>query len=100
MLAAREFNRGTIHMMDGLRSYSRLGLKIPHINIIINGLEETVDARLVHGTVREVFDGHSDFSVLQTTIPNAVVFKSAARLGIPAHRLEYRQPSNRKSPPH
>ncbi|MGJ3439053.1 ParA family protein [Pseudomonas sp. Je.1.5.c] len=98
MLAAREFNRGTIHMMEGLRSYSRLGLKIPHINIIINGLEETVDARLVHGTVREVFDGHSDFSVLQTTIPNAVVFKSAARLGIPAHRLEYRQPSNRKSP--
>lgn len=45
MLAAREFSRGTIHMMDGLRSYARLGLTIPHINIIINGLDETADAR-------------------------------------------------------
>ncbi|WP_085597404.1 MULTISPECIES: ParA family protein [unclassified Pseudomonas] len=98
MLAAREFNRGTIHMMEGLRSYARLGLTIPHINIIINGLDQTVDARQIHETVREVFDGTPDVSVLHTTIPHAVVFKTAASKGIPAHRLEYRQPSNRLAP--
>lgn len=27
-----------------------------------------------------------------------MVFRSAASQGVPAHRLEYRQPSNRKSP--
>ena len=98
MLAAREFSRGTIHMMDGLRSYARLGLTIPHINIIINGLDETADAREIHRTVREIFDGNPDYTVLQSIIPDAVIFKKAASQGVPAHRLEYRQPSNRKSP--
>ncbi|QCI14051.1 ParA family protein [Pseudomonas putida] len=98
MLAAREFSRGTIHMMDGLRSYARLGLTIPHINIIINGLDETADARAIHRTVREIFDGNPDYTVLQSIIPDAVIFKKAASQGVPAHRLEYRQPSNRKSP--
>lgn len=98
MLAAREFNRGTIHMMDGLRSYARLGLKIPHINIVINGLDETVDAREIHHTVREIFDGSPDVTVLQTVIPDANSLRKAASKGTPAHRLEYRQPSNRKAP--
>lgn len=98
MLAAREFNRGTMHMMAGLHSYSRLGLNIPHIRIIINGLDLTADAREIHKTVREVFDGNADVSVLETTIPQAVVFRKAASQGVPAHRLEYSQPSNRQAP--
>lgn len=98
MLAAREFNRGTILMIDGLRSYARLGLTIPHINILINGLDETADAREIHRNVREIFDETPDYTVLQSIIPHAVVFKDSASQGVPAHRLEYRQPSNRKAP--
>jgi hypothetical protein len=37
-------------------------------------------------------------NLLQTTLPAAVSFRRAATEGIPARRLEYRQPLNRRSP--
>nr|MBY9115463.1 ParA family protein [Pseudomonas aeruginosa]MBY9153309.1 ParA family protein [Pseudomonas aeruginosa]MBY9191570.1 ParA family protein [Pseudomonas aeruginosa]MBY9197962.1 ParA family protein [Pseudomonas aeruginosa]MBY9204337.1 ParA family protein [Pseudomonas aeruginosa] len=46
-----------------------------------------------------IFDEHQDISVLETTVPDAVVFRNAASRGLPAHRLETRQPSNRTSAP-
>lgn len=98
MLAAREFSRGTLQMLDGLRAYGRLGMKIPPVHIVINNIDLTGDAQMIEQSVREIFHGNSEISVLDCTIPAAVVFRNAASLGIPAHRLEYRQPSNRKSP--
>jgi chromosome partitioning related protein ParA len=98
MLAAREFNRGTMQMLDGLRAYARLGMKIPPVHIVINNLDQTSDAQMIEQSVRDIFQDNDEVSVLDCTIPAAVVFRSAASLGIPAHRLEYRQPSNRKSP--
>lgn len=98
MLAAREFSRGTMQMLDGLRAYERLGMTIPPVKIVINNLDLTVDAQMIEQSVREIFHDNSQISVLDNTIPAAVVFRNAASLGVPAHRLEYRQPSNRKSP--
>jgi chromosome partitioning related protein ParA len=98
MLAAREFSRGTMQMLDGLRAYERLGMTIPPVKIVINNLDLTVDAQMIEQSVREIFYDNSQISVLDCTIPAAVVFRNAASLGVPAHRLEYRQPSNRKSP--
>jgi chromosome partitioning related protein ParA len=98
MLAAREFSRGTMQMLDGLRAYERLGMTIPPVKIVINNLDLTVDAQMIEQSVREIFYDNSQISVLGCTIPAAVVFRNAASLGVPAHRLEYRQPSNRKSP--
>ena len=98
MLAAREFSRGTMQMLDGLRAYERLGMKIPPVRIVINNLDLTTDAQMIEQTVRELFQGNDEISVLDCIIPAAVVFRNAASLGIPAHRLEYKQPSNRKSP--
>lgn len=98
MLAAREFSRGTMQMLDGLRSYGRLGLKIPPVHIVINNFDLTADAQMINQSVREIFQGNPEIDVLQCTVPAAVVFRDAASLGVPAHRLEYRQPSNRKSP--
>jgi chromosome partitioning related protein ParA len=98
MLAAREFNRGTMQMLDGFRAYARLGMKIPPVHIVINNLDQTSDAQMIEQSVRDIFQNNDEVSVLDCTIPAAVVFRSAASLGIPAHRLEYRQPSNRKSP--
>lgn len=98
MLAAREFSRGTMQMLDGLRAYERLGMSIPPVKIVINNLDQTTDAQMIEQSVREIFHGNHEISVLDCTIPAAVVFRNAASLGIPAHRLEYRQPSNRKSP--
>jgi chromosome partitioning related protein ParA len=98
MLAAREFSRGTMQMLEGLRAYERLGMNIPPVKIVINNLDLTVDAQMIEQSVREIFHDNSQISVLDNTIPAAVVFRNAASLGVPAHRLEYRQPSNRKSP--
>lgn len=98
MLAAREFSRGTMQMLDGLRAYGRLGMKIPPVRIVINNLDHTTDAHMIEQSVRDIFQDNHEINVLDCTIPAAVVFRSAASLGIPAHRLEYRQPSNRKSP--
>ncbi len=98
MLTAREFNRGTMQMLDGLRAYGRLGLNIPPVNIVVNCLDQTSDAQMIYNTVREIFQDNQEISVLGSTIPAAVVFRNAASQGIPAHRLEYRQPSNRQSP--
>jgi chromosome partitioning related protein ParA len=98
MLAAREFSRGTMQMLNGLRAYERLGMRIPPVQIVINNLDQTVDAQMIEHSVREIFCDNPDISVLDCTIPAAVVFRNAASQGIPAHRLEYRQPSNRKSP--
>lgn len=98
MLAAREFSRGTMQMLDGLRAYERLGMKIPPVKIVINNLDLTTDAQMIEQSVREIFQDNEQIQVLDATIPAAVVFRNAASLGVPAHRLEYRQPSNRKSP--
>ncbi|PAU50927.1 cobyrinic acid a,c-diamide synthase [Pseudomonas sp. PIC25] len=98
MLTAREFNRGTMQMLDGLRAYARLGLNIPPVNIVVNCLDQTSDAQMIYDTVREIFQDNQEISVLDSTIPAAVVFRNAASQGIPAHRLEYRQPSNRQAP--
>jgi len=98
MLTAREFSRGTMQMLDGLQAYGRLGLKIPPVKIVVNCLDQTTDAQMIFETVREIFQDNQEISVLDSTIPAAVVFRNAASQGIPAHRLEYRQPSNRQSP--
>lgn len=98
MLAAREFSRGTMQMLDGLRAYGRLGMKIPPVRIVVNNLDQTTDAQMIEQSVREIFQDNEEINVLDSIIPTAVVFRSAASQGLPVHRLEYRQPSNRISP--
>lgn len=98
MLAAREFNRGTLQMLDGLRAYERLGMKIPPVKIVFNSTDLTNDAKMIEQSVREVFKDSASINVLESTVPAAVVFRNAASLGKPAHRLEYRQPAHRESP--
>lgn len=74
-------------------------MRIPKVQIVINCLDQTNDSRAIHENVRAIFDEHQDISVLETTVPDAVVFRNAASRGLPAHRLETRQPSNRTSAP-
>ncbi|WP_248767885.1 ParA family protein [Pseudomonas sp. MWU12-2345] len=98
MLAAREFSRGTMQMLDGLRAYGRLGLNIPPVHIVVNNLDRTKDAQMIERSVREIFEGNPEINVLETTIPAAVVFREAASRGMPAHRLEYKKPADQVAP--
>ncbi|WP_147461870.1 ParA family protein, partial [Pseudomonas syringae group genomosp. 3] len=98
MLSAREFNRGTLQMLDGLRPYSRLGLNIPPIKVVVNCLDATNDARQIHDAIRVTFADSKEIEVLQSTVPASVVFRQASTSGMSAHRIEYKQPSNRRAP--
>ncbi|GKQ47288.1 ParA family protein [Pseudomonas syringae] len=98
MLSAREFNRGTLQMLEELRPYARLGLHVPPIKVVVNCLDQTVDARGIHEAIRRTFPGNKDIEVLKSTVPASVIFRQGATAGMPAHRIEYRQPSNRKAP--
>ncbi|MBN4180767.1 ParA family protein [Pseudomonas savastanoi] len=98
MLSAREFNRGTLQMLDGLRPYSRLGLHVPQIKVVVNCLDQTVDARQIHDAIRVTFADSNEIKVLQSTVPASVVFRQASTSGMSAHRIEYKQPSNRRAP--
>lgn len=53
---------------------------------------------MIEQSVREIFQDNDEINVLDSVVPSAVVFRSGSSLGVPVHRLEYRQPSNRISP--
>lgn len=98
MLAAREFSRGTMQMLDGLRTYWRLGLTTPHVNIVVNTLDRTNDSQMIEQSVREIFQDNAEIDVLDTTIPAAVIFRNSSTRGTPAHRLQYKKPTDQVSP--
>jgi chromosome partitioning related protein ParA len=98
MLAAREFYRGTQQLLKDLEPLSSLGVHTPPLNIVINKLDATNDANLIYQSLVETLADHPQINLLNTTIPAAVSFRRAATEGTPAHRLEYRQPQNRRSP--
>ncbi|MBX8554296.1 ParA family protein [Pseudomonas cichorii] len=98
MLAAREFYRGTQQLLKDLEPLSQLGVRTPPLNIVINKLDATSDASLIYQSLTETLTDHPQLNLLETTIPAAVVFRRAATQGVPAHRLEQRQPQNRKAP--
>jgi chromosome partitioning related protein ParA len=98
MLAAREFYRGTQQLLRDLEPLSVLGVHTPPLNIVINKLDATNDASMIYQSISETLADHPKINLLDTTIPAAVSFRRAATEGVPAHRLEYRQPQNRRSP--
>ncbi|WP_339436271.1 ParA family protein [Pseudomonas sp. EL_65y_Pfl1_R32] len=98
MLTAREFQRGMLQLYRDLEPLAALGAVTPVLNILINKLDATNDANLIYHTLTETFSDHPKIQMVETTIPAAVSFRRAATEGIPAHRLEYRLPTHRRSP--
>ncbi|MFK4136634.1 chromosome partitioning-like protein [Pseudomonas luteola] len=98
MLAAREFNRGTRQLLADLQPFANLGMPTPPISIVINQLNETRNARMVHEALISTFAEDSQISVMNSIIPDAVSFKNSATEGVPPHRLEYKRPTGRKTP--
>jgi chromosome partitioning related protein ParA len=98
MLTAREFQRGMLQLYRDLEPLAALGAETPMLNVVINKLDATNDANLIYHTLTETFADHPKVQMIQTTIPAAVSFRRAATEGIPAHRLEYRLPTYRRSP--
>ncbi|WP_122340672.1 ParA family protein [Pseudomonas caricapapayae] len=96
MLSAREFSRGTGQLFRDLEAFSSFGITIPKCKVVINMMDHTADAKLIAKSIRDNFN-QDPFSVLENVIPTAVSFRSAATQGMPAHRIEPRNPTDRKA---
>ncbi|MHB0818522.1 ParA family protein [Stutzerimonas stutzeri] len=99
MLAAREFHRGTLQVLQGVNNLRRtLGLDELPLNVVFNRQDNSNDARDIALEIRDLLGSMGDsVKVLTTHIPALVTYRVAASQGVPAHHLERSKPSNRRA---
>jgi len=98
MLAARELRRGTLRLFSELEPFRHLGITPPPLRLLLNQVNSIrVDTRMIIRGLHEAFAGAPNISVLDTIVPDRVAYLNAASLGLPAHRIETRQPRERRS---
>ncbi|WKN23784.1 ParA family protein [Azotobacter vinelandii] len=101
LLAAREFIRGTLGMLDELQTLTQYThLRVPRVSLLINRLDETRHAQDVADTLRKMFPETADtrVGVMNAHLRHLTAFRQAAALGQPIHRFEPVKPAGRKSP--
>ena len=89
-LAAQEFIRGTMCIVENLQTYSALGVPPGKLHMLFFRFDATSDAKSIH---EELLNELNDSGVtfLKTTVPNRVVYRQSATYQIPVHRLETRR---------
>ena len=92
MLSAREFGRGTLAMLDRLRTMERLGLPIAPLSAFLNRVDRTRDAHQIADALRHELKDRDGIQLLNTVIPNLVVYREAGRYGAPVHRYQRSRP--------
>ncbi|MGX1186505.1 chromosome partitioning related protein ParA [Pseudomonas sp. F-14 TE3623] len=98
MLAARELHRGTLKLLRELEPFRHLSITPPPLRLLLNQVNAIrVDTRMIIRGLRETFAGATDISVLDTVVPDRVVYLNAASLGLPVHRIETRRSHERRS---
>jgi chromosome partitioning related protein ParA len=91
MLAARELRRGTLKLLSELEPFRHLGIPPPPMRLVLNQVNVVrVDTRMITRGLRETFAEAINISVLDTVVPDRVVYLNAASLGLPVHRIETR----------
>lgn len=98
MLSAREFARGTLALLDGLRPLEFQGIKVPNITAYLNRVGNDTDSTEISRLLREQFEESEHIHLAQTVIPDLVAYREAASRRIPAHRHELKRPYGRKAP--
>jgi len=98
-MAAREFKRGTLQLIEDIAPYKRLGINIPVIDMLINRVPAvSSNARLIQQTLRDVFGSAAGIRVLQTTIPAIEAYPHASMIKMPVHCFERFKPFRRVAP--
>lgn len=90
ILSAREFARGTVHMLDRLRPMAYLGAPLGPLRGLIYRMDRTVDARRIAQELCCESYGPSKgaITILDTVIPNTIAYREAATARVPVHRWE------------
>lgn len=69
ILAAREFRRGTLQLMQDIAPYRRLGIEPPPLQLLINRVHPvSSNARLIQQALRDLFSAEPGIVVLDTRI--------------------------------
>jgi chromosome partitioning related protein ParA len=99
ILAAREFRRGTLQLMQDLGPYRHLGIEPPPLRLLINRVHPvSSNARLIQQALRDLFRSEAGIVVLDTDIPAIEAYPRASTLSLPVHRVERRKPARRTAP--
>lgn len=99
ILAAREFKRGTLQLFDDIAPYTRLGIVIPKIQMLINRVPTVSNqASLIQSVLHDSFGQQDNIHIIKTVIPAIEVYAKAAIASKPAHYLEYKKPYARVAP--
>jgi chromosome partitioning related protein ParA len=92
MLSAREFEAGTMQLLDRLQPDGTVGTVLGPLKAVIYRLDRTNDARAIAARIREDFINlNGRVTVLETVVPHAKAYKEAATRRIPVHRHERRR---------
>jgi chromosome partitioning related protein ParA len=99
ILAAREFRRGTLQLMQDIEPYRHLGIEPPPLRLLINRVHPvSSNARLIQQALRDLFRSEAGIVVLETEIPAIEAYPRASTLALPVHRVECRRPTGRATP--
>lgn len=99
ILAAREFGRGTLQLLEDIAPFRHLGIEPPRLHLLMNRVHPvSVNARTVQQAVRDLFQEHPCVHVLETSVPAIEAYPRAATKGQPVHRVERRRPKGRVAP--
>lgn len=99
ILAAREFRRGTLQLLEDIAPYQRLGFALPPLRLLINRLPSVSrNARSIQQALLDLFATAPQVTVLNTRIPAIEAYPRAATQSLPVHRVENRRPHGRVTP--
>lgn len=99
-LAAREFRRGTVQLLDDMSSYRYLGIELPKIEMLLNRVPTVSNnAKLIQSMLNSLFKDQTGINLLNSISPALeAAYESAAIKSLPVHRIEYKKPTGRKAP--
>ena len=94
ILSAREFARGTLGMLERLRPMAYMGAPVGPLKGLLYRMDHTRDARMIANELRQesYAPSRGAIGILNTVVPNTVVYREAATARIPVHRLERTRP--------
>ena len=90
MLTAQEFIRGTLALFESLQPFATLGCAPGKLVTLMYRVDNTNDAKSITRNISEVL-GDRGMRLLQTTVPNRVVYREAATRQVPVHFHEPRR---------
>jgi chromosome partitioning related protein ParA len=90
ILSAREFARGTLGMLERLKPMAYMGAPVGPLKGLLYRMDHTRDARMIANELKQesYAPSRGAISILDTIVPNTVVYREAATNRIPVHRFE------------